>query len=426
MAVIAPLLALAFVSLPAVQAGGPGFVRWSAAELEARNAALSEAIRPDGSARETLADYEVGGSHRFRFIRREADGFPEQHAHIEDVVLIQSGAATLVVGGELVDRNGGDGEYRGTDIAGGVHYPVARGDIAHIPADTPHRYLVPEGGHVTYVLVRLPALAGERVLPPDAPALDFEPPGFALWKARELDRRRADLDRRIGPDRSARETLADYGSPTRSHRFRHIHRDADGVPEIHDDIIDETDVRREQVAVHKRFGTQMAVLIGDVLYAQFFTVIARLPVSDQVRVALFERFCSVTRDMCLGEMVQQGALRGELPAREGLYHDVIDSKTAGLMSGCCYGGALVAGSAAERAAAYARFGRAFGIVFQLIDDYLDGDAVYGDRAALPGRARMSADDARAELDGFEPGTATEHLASLLRYTLARPRHEVVA
>ena len=78
---------------------------------------------------------------------------------------------------------------------------------------------------------------------------------------------------------------------------------------IHDDIIDQTDVRREQVAVHKEFGTQMAVLIGDVLYAQFFTVIARLPVSDGVRVALFERFCGVTRDMCLGEIVQQGARR---------------------------------------------------------------------------------------------------------------------
>ena len=238
MAFFASLFTLAVVSLPAAQPAEPGFVRWSAAELERRNAALSEAIRLDGSGRETLADYEVGGSHRFRFLRREADGFPEQHARIEDVVLIQSGAATLVVGGELVGRTGRGGEYRGTGIAGGVHYPVARGDIAHIPAGTPHRYLVPEGGHVTYVLVRMPALTGERVVPADVPALDFEPPGFALWRARELDRRRADLDRRIGPDRSARETLADYGSPTRSHRFRHIHRDADGVPEVHDDIID--------------------------------------------------------------------------------------------------------------------------------------------------------------------------------------------
>ena len=179
MVAIARLFALAVVSLPALQAPEPGFVRWSAAELERRNAALSETIRPDGSARETLTDYEVGGSHRFRFIRRDADGFPEQHANIEDVVLIQSGAATLVVGGELVDRAGVDGEYRGTGIAGGVRYPVSRGDILHIPADTPHRYLVPEGGHVTYVLVRLPALTGERVVPPDAPALDFEPLGFA-------------------------------------------------------------------------------------------------------------------------------------------------------------------------------------------------------------------------------------------------------
>lgn len=195
---------------------------------------------------------------------------------------------------------------------------------------------------------------------------------------------------------------------------------------VHDDIIDRADVRRDRVAVHKRFGTQMAVLIGDVLYAQFFTIIAGLPVADSVRVALFERFCAITRDMCLGEMVQQGALRGELPVRERLYHDVIDSKTAGLMSGCCYGGALVAGVGADRAAAYARFGRAFGTVFQLIDDYLDGDAIYGDRAALPGRARRSAAQARAELDRFEPGTATEHLASLLRYTLARPGYEAVA
>ena len=129
MAVIAPLFALAVVSLPAVQAGGPGFVRWSAAELERRDADLSEAIRPDGSARETLADYEVGGSHRFRFIRREADGFPEQHAHIEDVVLIQSGAATLVVGGELVGRTGRDGEYRGTGHRG-------RGALSPWPAGT--------------------------------------------------------------------------------------------------------------------------------------------------------------------------------------------------------------------------------------------------------------------------------------------------
>ena len=230
--------------LPAARAEPPGFVLWSASDLQERNAALAERMGPDRSSRETLADYgNPSGAHRFRFIRRDADGVPEQHAHIEDVVFIRSGAGTLVVGGELVDRAGGDGEYRGSDIAGGMHYPVGRGDVVHIPADTPHRYLVPAGGHVTYVLVRLPAFSGEPVARADAPVLDFDPPGFAMWSAFELDRRNAALAVRVGPDRSARETLADYGNPSGAHRFRFIHRDADGVPEIHDDIIDVVFVR---------------------------------------------------------------------------------------------------------------------------------------------------------------------------------------
>jgi mannose-6-phosphate isomerase-like protein (cupin superfamily) len=231
------LVATALVTV--MQASPPGFIIWSLSELEQRDAALATSIGPDRSARETLADYgNPSGAHRFRFIRRDADGVPEQHEHIEDVVFIQSGGGTLLVGGSMVNRTGGDGEYTGTGIAGGVRHPVGPGDIIHIPADTPHRYLVPDGGHVTYVLVRLPVIVGEPVVPADAPDLEFDPPGFAMWSDAELARRDAALATRVGPDHSARETLADYGSPTRSHRFRFIHRDADGRPEIHDDIID--------------------------------------------------------------------------------------------------------------------------------------------------------------------------------------------
>ena len=231
------MMAVALASVAWAQP--PDFVRWSASELDRRDAALGTRIGPDHSARETLAEYgNPTGAHRFRFIRRDADGVPEQHEQIDDVGFIQSGAATLQVGGELVDRAGRAGEYTGASIAGGQRYPVGRGDILRIPADTPHRYLVPAGGHVTYVLVRMPALNGEPLIPDDAPVLDFDPPGFVLWSAAELARRHAALAVRVGPDHSARETLADFGSPTRSHRFRYIHRDADGRPEIHDDIID--------------------------------------------------------------------------------------------------------------------------------------------------------------------------------------------
>ena len=267
------LLAVAVALVSVVQAASPGFVMWSASELAQRDAALSTRVGPDHSARETLADYgNPSRAHRFRFIHRDADGTPEQHEHIEDVVFIQSGEATLLVGGDMVDRTGGNGEYRGTGIAGGVRYPVGAGDILHIPANTPHRYLVPAGGHVTYVLVRMPAFTGEPVVRADAPVLEFEPPGFAMWSAAELEQRDTALSTRVGADHSSRETLADYGHPSGSHRFRFIHRDADGVPEIHDDIIDVVFVRSGEGAVLvggdmvNRTGSRGTAIAGGIQY----------------------------------------------------------------------------------------------------------------------------------------------------------------
>lgn len=246
----------ALLLFPLAQDGRPEFLRWSAEDLSERNGALSTRMRSDQSARETLADYgNPSGAHRIRFIRHDADGVAEQHVGIEDVVFVQSGSGSVVVGGDLVGRTGGTGEYTGTDIEGGVKYAVGAGDVIHIPADVPHRYLVPDGGHVTYVLVRLPALT-EAVVPDDAPVLTFDPPGFAIWSESELRNRHVVLTGQLRPDRSARETLADFGSPTRSHRFRYIHRDADGVPEIHDDIID---------LVFVKSGAGMVVVGGEML-----------------------------------------------------------------------------------------------------------------------------------------------------------------
>jgi mannose-6-phosphate isomerase-like protein (cupin superfamily) len=234
---IVPLrvLVVAVVVVLGLQGDPLGFVMWSSSELEQWDAALSTRVGQDHSARETLADYGYPtGAYRFRFIYRDADGIPEIHDDGVDVVFIKSGEGTLLVGGEMVDRAGS----LGSGIAGGTRYPLGPGDIIHIPAKTPHRYLVPEGGHITYVLVRVPAFIGEAVVPVAAPVLQFDPPGFAMWKNSELEQRDTALSTRVGRDHSARETLADFGNPTGAHRFRFIHRDADGVPEIHDDIID--------------------------------------------------------------------------------------------------------------------------------------------------------------------------------------------
>ena len=158
MRIILRVLACALLAAP-VLAQSPTkstFALWRVAELNKRNQALSTKIGPDHSARETLADY---GDHRFRFIRRDADGFPEQHDQIVDVVYVQSGEGILQLGGKVIGlkAGGGAGEFVGTSLEGGERHPIAAGDVVHIPATIPHAFLVPKGKHVTYVLLKFPA-----------------------------------------------------------------------------------------------------------------------------------------------------------------------------------------------------------------------------------------------------------------------------
>src|SRR6186997_3398679 len=108
-------LTAALLVVPVLAADPPGFALWRAAELKQRDEALSGKVGADHSARETLADY---GDHRFRLLYRDADGLPEQHDRIVDVVIVQSGEGTLQLGGEMVGKRAGSGagEYVGTRL----------------------------------------------------------------------------------------------------------------------------------------------------------------------------------------------------------------------------------------------------------------------------------------------------------------------
>ena len=86
---------------------------------------------------------------------RDADGLPEQHDNFVDVVIVQSGEGTLLLGGKMIDPKAG--EYLGTGIEGGERHALAPGDLVHIPAKIPHNFLVAKGKHLTYVLVKVPA-----------------------------------------------------------------------------------------------------------------------------------------------------------------------------------------------------------------------------------------------------------------------------
>jgi hypothetical protein len=156
MKVVLRFLAAGIVVVPVFAADPAGFALWRAAELKQRDEALSKKVGPDHSARETLADY---GDHRFRLLYRDADGAPEQHDNIVDVVIVQSGEGTLLLGGRMINPKAstGAGEYLGTGIEGGERHPIAAGDVVHIPSKIPHSFLVPSGKHITYVLVKFPA-----------------------------------------------------------------------------------------------------------------------------------------------------------------------------------------------------------------------------------------------------------------------------
>ncbi len=136
-----------------------GFGIWKAADFQSHEKTLDQKVRADHSARETLGEY---GSHRIRMIHRTGTGAPEFHANYADLWVVESGRATLVVGGTLIDAKsseGGEtrGEMSGTGISGGERHEIATGDMIHIPAKTPHQALVPEGGEITYVRVMIPA-----------------------------------------------------------------------------------------------------------------------------------------------------------------------------------------------------------------------------------------------------------------------------
>jgi mannose-6-phosphate isomerase-like protein (cupin superfamily) len=156
MKMVVRFLTAGLLAVPVLAADPSGFAVWKSAELRARDEALSKKVGPDHSARETLADY---GDHRFRLLYRDADGVPEQHDTIIDVVIVQSGEGTLLLGGRMLNpkAGAGSGEYLGTGIEGGERHPLGPGDLVHIPARVPHSFLVPQGKHITYVLVKIPA-----------------------------------------------------------------------------------------------------------------------------------------------------------------------------------------------------------------------------------------------------------------------------
>jgi mannose-6-phosphate isomerase-like protein (cupin superfamily) len=147
------LLPIPFIML-LMAAGDPqGFTVWKASDLKARGEQLAAKSGAEKFASETLADY---GRYNTMLAHREVSGGGELHEKMSDLFVIQSGDATVVVGGTMTDSHAtAPGEVRGTAVVGGRSQHVSVGDVVHIPANTPHQMLVEPGHHVTYFVVKV-------------------------------------------------------------------------------------------------------------------------------------------------------------------------------------------------------------------------------------------------------------------------------
>jgi octaprenyl-diphosphate synthase len=142
---------------------------------------------------------------------------------------------------------------------------------------------------------------------------------------------------------------------------------------VHDDIIDDSELRRGRLAVHSRWGNEVTVLLGDYLYIKSLGMALTYDRVDVLRV-----LCDITLKMIEGELYQL-TKNGDLDISEDEYFDIIRRKTAYLFAGSARIGGMVGTITPAQVDALWEYGFNLGIAFQLVDDLLDYTA---DQTAL--------------------------------------------
>jgi len=144
---------------------------------------------------------------------------------------------------------------------------------------------------------------------------------------------------------------------------------------LHDDVIDDADLRRGAVAARRVWGNAVSVLAGDLLLTH-----ALERTASSAPGATMRELVATLRTLVDGEVVQ---LRGRttLTASESVYFAIVEGKTASLFSWAARAGARAGGGGDAAIDALGEFGRGLGVAFQLVDDALD----YGGDLARTGK-----------------------------------------
>lgn len=139
---------------------------------------------------------------------------------------------------------------------------------------------------------------------------------------------------------------------------------------LHDDVVDESTMRRGQPTANMAFSNAASVLVGDFLYTRAFQLMVRTG-----NMAVLATMAEATNLVAAGEVMQLSNMH-DPDVDEARYYRVIELKTAVLFSAACKVAAQLAGAEIDTVTALADYGRYLGMAFQIMDDVLDytGDA----------------------------------------------------
>lgn len=163
----------------------------------------------------------------------------------------------------------------------------------------------------------------------------------------------------------ARATMRGQDITQRHRRLAEITEMIHTASLVHDDVIDESEMRRGLPAVHSRFSTQVAVLAGDFLFAQSSWYLANLE-----NIEVIKLLSEVIKDFAEGE-IQQGLLRFDTGLTIESYLEKSYYKTASLIANSSKAAAVLSDASDAEAHKLYQYGRHLGLAFQIVDDIFD-------------------------------------------------------
>ena len=139
---------------------------------------------------------------------------------------------------------------------------------------------------------------------------------------------------------------------------------------VHDDIMDNDEMRHGVPTVHKKFGMPIAILAGDVLFSKAFQIISESKLSPNANTHLISRLAKACVDVCEGQLLDIKMADEKRIPTEAEYITMIGKKTAALFDVSCAMGAICATNKPKDISNLSSFGRNLGIAFQITDDLI--------------------------------------------------------